>query len=67
MMTVTVMGRDGRQSSVFEGHLRVSKNHKGDKWVVIKDLTDEEMELYKTEKDYIVNEFPVDKYYIILN
>ena len=68
MMTVTVMSRDGKHSSVFdEGHMRVSKNFKGDKWLVIKDLTDEEMELMKTDKEFVVNEYPVSDYYIILN
>lgn len=67
MMTVTVMRRDGKQCSVFEGHMRVSKTFSGDKWLVIKDLTDEEMEILQTEKEYICNEYPVDEYYIILN
>ena len=67
MMTVTVMSRDGKRSSVFEGHMRVSKNFKGDKWLVIKDLTDEEMELMKIDKEFVVNEYPVSDYYIILN
>ena len=67
MMTVTVMSRDGKSSSVFEGHMRVSKTFKGDKWLVIKDLTDEEMELMKTDKEFVVNEYPVSDYYIILN
>lgn len=67
MMTVTVMSRDGKKYSVYEGHMRVSKNFREDKWLVIKDLTDEEMELMNTEKEYIVNEYPVDEYYIILN
>ena len=67
MMTVTVMSRDGKHSSVFEGHMRVSKNFKGDKWLVIKDLTDEEMELMKTDKEFVVNEYLVSDYYIILN
>ena len=67
MMTVTVMGRDGKKCSVYEGHMRISKNLREDKWLVIKDLTDEEMELMNTEKEYIVNEYPVDEYYIILN
>lgn len=66
-LTVTVMSRDGKQSSVFEGWLRVSKNYRGDKWLVIKDLTDEEMTLLKTDKEYIVNEYPVSDYYIIIN
>ena len=67
MMTVTVMSRDGKHSSVFEGHMRDAKNFKGDKWLVIKDLTDEEMELMKTDKEFVVNECPVSDYYIILN
>lgn len=68
MITVTVMIRDGKQCSVFEGYMmRVSKTLSGDKWLVIKDLTDEEMEIMQTEKEYICNEYPVDEYYIILN
>lgn len=67
LMTVTVMGRDGKQLSVFEGHMRVTKNLKGDKWFVIKDLTDEDMELSNTDKEYICNEFLVKDCYIILN
>lgn len=66
-MTVTVMSRDGKKCSVFEGHMRVSKTFRNDRWLVIKDLTEEEMELMKTDKEYICNEFPVDEYYIILN
>lgn len=67
MMTVTVMRRDEKQCSVFKGHMRVFKTFSGDKWLVIKDLTNEEMEIMQTEKEYICNEYPVDEYYIILN
>lgn len=56
-MTVTVMSRDGKESIVFEGDVRVSKSTRGDKWFVVKDIGD----------DAIINKYPVDKYYIILN
>ena len=56
-MTVTVMSRDGKESIVFEGDMRVSKSTIGDKWLVVKDIED----------DVIINKYPVDKYYIILN
>lgn len=66
-MTVTVMSRDGRKCSVYEGHIRVTKNFSGDKWFVIKDLEEEEMKRLNTDEDYVRNEYPVDEYYIILN
>ena len=62
-----VMRRDGKSCLIFEGQVRVSKNFSGTKWFVIKDLDEVEMALYKKEEPYVVNEFPVDEYYIIMN
>lgn len=66
-MLVTVMRRTGEYYTSFKGSIRVSKNFNGDKWFVIKDLSDEEVELCKADKDYVCHEFPVDEFYIILN
>ena len=46
------------QESVFKGDMRVCKNHRGDKFYVIKDYTDEELELLKPEKEYVCHEYP---------
>lgn len=71
-MRVTVMKRNGGYYTTFEGDMRVSKNHRGDKWFVIKDLSDEEIALYESDKnwdgkDYVCHEFNVDEFYLILD
>lgn len=67
-MTVVVMNKKTMiQESVFKGDMRVCKNHRGDKFYVIKDYTDEELELLKPEKEYVRHEYPVEDYFLILN
>lgn len=67
-MTVVVMNKKTMtQESVFKGDMRVSKNLKGDKFYVIKNFTDEELELLKPEKEYVCYEYPVADYFLILN
>lgn len=67
-MTVVVMNKKTMtQESVFKGDMRVTKNLKGDKFYVIKDFTDEEIELLKPEKEYVCHEYPVADYFLILN
>lgn len=67
-MTVVVMNKKTMtQESVFKGEMRVCKNYRGDKFYVIKDYTDEELELLKPEKEYVCREYPVEDYFLILN
>lgn len=66
-MTVVVMNKKTMtQESVFTGDMRVCKNT-GDKFYVIKDYTDEELELLKPEKEYVCHEYLVEDYFLILN
>lgn len=67
-MTVVVMNKKTMtQESVFTGDMRVCKNTRGDKFYVIKDYTDEELELLKPEKEYVCHEYLVEDYFLILN
>lgn len=67
-MAVTVVNRHtGEPRSFFNGDLRVFKNTKGDKWFIMKDLTEEEMKIMRTDKEVVQNEYSVDDYYLILN
>lgn len=43
------------------------QEHRGDKFYVIKDYTDEELELLKPEKEYVCHEYLVEDYFLILN
>lgn len=68
---VTVMSKDEGFYTTFVGEIRVHKNSRTGKWVIIKEFSDEEVKLYEQDpewdkKDYCVHEFDPDKYYLIL-
>lgn len=56
-MRVVVMSKDGKYISTYEGISRVSPSYNGDKVFLTKELTPQEMELYKRDpnedEDYI--------------
>lgn len=67
-MRVAIMGKKTMtQYGALEGNLRISKSYDGDKWFIIKDLTDFEMELLNTDKEYILNEYSTDDFFLIVS
>lgn len=56
-MRVVVMSKDGKYISTYEGISRIAPSFNGDKVFLTKELTAEEMELYKRDpnedEDYI--------------
>lgn len=64
---VDVMSRKDGYYTRYKGDLRIGKNLEGTKWFILKDLTDEEMRVLNTDKEFLISEYSVEDYYLILN